>query len=290
MPHVELTREIARRFNFLYCQDRDPGVPGARGACSPQFPRLRGLDGGRMSKSMGNTILLADSPEEIAAKVKQAYTDPKKMRANDPGRPEADPDRRSPGLRGVGVPPQVQSREAPTNRARAAAPAAGLRARQEAPGADPGRHAGPGARAPRAAAARSRRGARRDRGRRPARARGRRADHGCRALGAWASSRPPPRCRDERRSPPARRHRPRRAEHRGAGGSAARCRRDRRARRSGRVPGGGPAAARADGDHQARALRGPARPAAPPDQARRDRHLRHSDRAHHRSSTSRTSS
>jgi tryptophanyl-tRNA synthetase len=44
-----------------------------------------------MSKSVGNTILLADTPEEIAAKVRQAYTDPKKIRANDPGRPEPDP-------------------------------------------------------------------------------------------------------------------------------------------------------------------------------------------------------
>ena len=55
------------------------------------FARLRGLDGARMSKSLGNTILLTDDPEDIAAKVRQAYTDPKKIRANDPGRPEADP-------------------------------------------------------------------------------------------------------------------------------------------------------------------------------------------------------
>jgi tryptophanyl-tRNA synthetase len=90
VPHVELTREIARRFNFLYCKDRDPVFPEPEAQLT-QFPRLRGLDGNRMSKSVGNTILLADTAEEITAKVRTAYTDPKKIRANDPGRPEADP-------------------------------------------------------------------------------------------------------------------------------------------------------------------------------------------------------
>jgi tryptophanyl-tRNA synthetase len=90
VPHVELTREIARRFNFVYCRDREP-VFAEPEAQLTQFPRLRGLDGARMSKTMGNTILLADSPEEIATKVRSAYTDPKKIRANDPGRPEPDP-------------------------------------------------------------------------------------------------------------------------------------------------------------------------------------------------------
>jgi tryptophanyl-tRNA synthetase len=89
VPHVELTREIARRFNFLYCQGRAP-VFAEPEAQLTAFPRLRGLDGNRMSKSVGNTILLADSAEEIAARVRSAYTDPKKLRANDPGRPEAD--------------------------------------------------------------------------------------------------------------------------------------------------------------------------------------------------------
>jgi tryptophanyl-tRNA synthetase len=89
VPHVELTREIARRFNHVYCAGREPVFPEPE-ALLTAFPRLRGLDGKRMSKSMGNTILLADSPEEITAKVRSAYTDPKKIRANDPGRPEAD--------------------------------------------------------------------------------------------------------------------------------------------------------------------------------------------------------
>ncbi len=83
VPHVEITRELARKFNSLYGEVFP--VPEAR---LTSFPRLPGLDGRRMSKSLGNTIFLADSPEEIAAKVKTAYTDPKKIRVNDPGNPD----------------------------------------------------------------------------------------------------------------------------------------------------------------------------------------------------------
>jgi tryptophanyl-tRNA synthetase len=61
------------------------------------FPRLRGLDGARMSKSLGNTIMLAESAEGIAQRVREAYTDPKKARATDPGRPEADDSDGHPG-------------------------------------------------------------------------------------------------------------------------------------------------------------------------------------------------
>jgi tryptophanyl-tRNA synthetase len=87
VPHVELTREIARRFNFLYCSDREPVFPEPE-VMLTEFARLRGLDGQRMSKSVGNTVLLADPPDEIARKVKEAYTDPLKIRATDPGHPE----------------------------------------------------------------------------------------------------------------------------------------------------------------------------------------------------------
>jgi tryptophanyl-tRNA synthetase len=83
VPHVELTREIARKFNTLY-GDVFP-VPEAK---LTKFARVPGLDGRRMSKSMGNTVLLSDSPEEIAAKIRTAYTDPKKIRATDPGNPD----------------------------------------------------------------------------------------------------------------------------------------------------------------------------------------------------------
>jgi tryptophanyl-tRNA synthetase len=96
VPHVELTRELARRFNFLYCANRAPVFPEPEAQLTA-FARLRGFDGNRMSKSLGNTILLADEPEAIAAGVRNAYTDPKKIRRNDPGRPEADESDGHPG-------------------------------------------------------------------------------------------------------------------------------------------------------------------------------------------------
>jgi len=83
VPHVEMTREIARKFNSLYGEVFPVPEPKLT-----RFPRVPGLDGRRMSKSLGNTILLSDTPEEIAAKVKTAYTDPKKIRLTDPGNPD----------------------------------------------------------------------------------------------------------------------------------------------------------------------------------------------------------
>ncbi|MCF8240278.1 MAG: tryptophan--tRNA ligase [Melioribacteraceae bacterium] len=84
VPHVEITREIARKFNNQY------------GAVFPEpeplltkFARLPGLDGNaKMSKSLNNTVLLSDSEEVITKKIKKAVTDPQKIRRNDPGRPE----------------------------------------------------------------------------------------------------------------------------------------------------------------------------------------------------------
>lgn len=83
VPHVELTREVARKFNSLYGEVFP--VPEVR---LTKFPRVPGLDGRRMSKSLDNTIYLSDAPEAILAKVMTAYTDPKKLRANDPGNPD----------------------------------------------------------------------------------------------------------------------------------------------------------------------------------------------------------
>jgi tryptophanyl-tRNA synthetase len=83
LPHIELTREIARKFNSTYGEVFI--VPSGR---VTEFSRLPGLDGRKMSKSLGNTILLSDSPEAIQQKVKQAITDPQKIRRGDPGRPE----------------------------------------------------------------------------------------------------------------------------------------------------------------------------------------------------------
>jgi len=83
MPHIEITREIARRFNSQYGNV----FPEPEGKIT-KFARLPGLDGKRMSKSIGNTILLSDSPEASGKKMKTAVTDPQKIRRGDPGRPE----------------------------------------------------------------------------------------------------------------------------------------------------------------------------------------------------------
>jgi len=83
LPHIEITREIARRFNTQYA----PVFPEPEGKIT-KFARLPGLDGKRMSKSIGNTILLSDSPEVITKKLRTAVTDPQKLRKGDPGHPD----------------------------------------------------------------------------------------------------------------------------------------------------------------------------------------------------------
>jgi tryptophanyl-tRNA synthetase len=83
LPHLELTREMARRFNHIF-GDVFP-VPEA---LVTKFARFPGTDGKRMSKSLGNTIEISASPEEIVAKIKPAYTDPARLRRSDPGHPE----------------------------------------------------------------------------------------------------------------------------------------------------------------------------------------------------------
>jgi tryptophanyl-tRNA synthetase len=84
LPHLEITRELARRFNTLYNVEVFP-VPEP---ILTKFARLPGLDGKRMSKSVGNVILLADGPEEIEKKVRTAITDPEKIRMGDAGHPD----------------------------------------------------------------------------------------------------------------------------------------------------------------------------------------------------------
>ena len=84
MPHVEITREIARKFNNQYGKVFPEPEPKLT-----KFARLPGLDGNaKMSKSLGNTILLSDDPETIKSKMKKAVTDPNKVRKGDPGNPE----------------------------------------------------------------------------------------------------------------------------------------------------------------------------------------------------------
>ena len=89
VPHVELAREIVRRFNALFCPD-NPVFPEPEELLTP-FARLPGLDRKRMSKSLGNAILLSDDDTEIQKKLRGAITDEQKVRKGDPGRPEICP-------------------------------------------------------------------------------------------------------------------------------------------------------------------------------------------------------
>ncbi|MGE5189798.1 MAG: tryptophan--tRNA ligase [Gemmatimonadota bacterium] len=83
VPHLELTREIARRFNFLYREAFT--IPEAY---LTETPKLMGMDNRKMSKSYGNAILLSDSAEEVWKKVKPMVTDPARVRRSDPGNPD----------------------------------------------------------------------------------------------------------------------------------------------------------------------------------------------------------
>jgi tryptophanyl-tRNA synthetase len=83
LPHLELTREIARRFNFLYRESF--AIPDAH---LTETPKLMGTDNRKMSKSYGNAILLSDTAEETWAKIRPMITDPARQRRTDPGNPE----------------------------------------------------------------------------------------------------------------------------------------------------------------------------------------------------------
>lgn len=106
IPHLELTREVARKFNQTYCgvhpqtEDRDYVRKGGLfPIIEPKLGRVKrlvglgppGPDGNllKMSKSLNNAIFLSDSPEEVEKKIRGMYTDPKRLRATDPG--ETDP-------------------------------------------------------------------------------------------------------------------------------------------------------------------------------------------------------
>ena len=84
LPHLEMTREIARRFNYTF-GDTFP-EPQAK---LTNYPMVRGLNGGqKMGKSYDNHIELAATPEETLARIKTAVTDPARQRRNDPGHPD----------------------------------------------------------------------------------------------------------------------------------------------------------------------------------------------------------
>jgi tryptophanyl-tRNA synthetase len=88
VAHLELAREVVRRFNNYFGEVLIEPQP----LITEQFARLPGLDGGKkMSKSVGNTIELADTPEDVVKKVRQMYTDPKRVRADIPGTVEGNP-------------------------------------------------------------------------------------------------------------------------------------------------------------------------------------------------------
>lgn len=88
LPMIEQTNEIVRSFNRIYgCS----ALVEAKALLS-NAPRLPGTDGkGKMSKSLGNVISLSDSADEVCQKVKKMYTDPKHLRAEDPGAVEGNP-------------------------------------------------------------------------------------------------------------------------------------------------------------------------------------------------------
>jgi tryptophanyl-tRNA synthetase len=86
VPHLELSREVVRRFHGFYGEIFVEPQP----LLTPT-PRLPGLDNRKMSKSYNNTIDLSDSPEDVVKKIRLMYTDPKRVRADIPGTVEGNP-------------------------------------------------------------------------------------------------------------------------------------------------------------------------------------------------------
>jgi tryptophanyl-tRNA synthetase len=85
-PHIELTREVVRRFNHFY----GPVFPEPKTLLT-EVPRVPGTDGRKMSKSYGNAVFLKDPPEVVRQKIKPMVTDPARKRRTDPGNPEICP-------------------------------------------------------------------------------------------------------------------------------------------------------------------------------------------------------
>jgi len=83
VPHVEITREIARRFNHFYGK-----VFPEPKAFLTETPKILGIDRRKMSKSYDNAIYLSDNPDVIASKVAGMFTDPQRLRKTDPGNPD----------------------------------------------------------------------------------------------------------------------------------------------------------------------------------------------------------
>jgi len=83
LPHVEITREIARRFNYLYKEVFPIPEP-----ILTEMPKILGIDGRKMSKSYHNAIYLSDPPKVIREKTLQMFTDKSRLRKTDPGHPD----------------------------------------------------------------------------------------------------------------------------------------------------------------------------------------------------------
>jgi tryptophanyl-tRNA synthetase len=86
VPHLEISREIARRFNYLYRE-----IFPEPEALLTEFPKVVGVDGRKMSKSYDNAISLSDSPAEVEQKITTMVTDPARIKRTDPGTPELSP-------------------------------------------------------------------------------------------------------------------------------------------------------------------------------------------------------
>jgi tryptophanyl-tRNA synthetase len=90
VPHVELTREIVRRFNQFYSLNGTPVFPEPQPLLTPAA-KLPGTDGRKMSKSYDNTIMLTDPEPVVRQKLKTMVTDPARIRRSDPGNPDLCP-------------------------------------------------------------------------------------------------------------------------------------------------------------------------------------------------------
>jgi tryptophanyl-tRNA synthetase len=86
VPHLEISREVARRFNYLYKE-----IFPEPEALLTEFPKVVGTDGRKMSKSYDNAIYLSDTPQEVEQKIRTMVTDPARVKKTDPGDPELSP-------------------------------------------------------------------------------------------------------------------------------------------------------------------------------------------------------
>ena len=86
VPHLEISREIARRFNSFYGE-----VFPEPDALLTEFPKVPGIDGRKMSKSYNNAIYLSDTPKEVESKIRTMTTDPARIKRTDVGNPELSP-------------------------------------------------------------------------------------------------------------------------------------------------------------------------------------------------------